>query len=293
MLRTRIVTAVLLLAVLLPALFLLPRAGWVLFTLAVALVALWEWTRIAPLPGNAGRAFLAASTLLGVALSSFLVQSPIGEPGTPSAWIARTGFALATLFWLAAAPWWLRSRWRPRQPLLLAGTGWIVIFPTWFALIAHRENGPWFLLALMAVIWIADICAYFAGRRFGRHKLAPEISPGKTWEGVYGAIAGVVVYAAACSAIVLRIEGAATISGARVLAVLVLAFVVLAGLSIVGDLFESWLKRGSDHKDSSNLLPGHGGVLDRIDALTPTVPVAPILALPLADVMQALARAGR
>ncbi len=294
MLRTRVITAAVLLAVLLPALFLLPAAGWTVFTFAIAMVALWEWTRIAPLPDGAGRAFLALSLAVGAALCYSLVTRPASALVDCASWITQTGFVLAALFWFLVAPWWLRYRWRPRQPVVLAVSGWIVVFPTWLALVVHRQTGPWFLLALMAVIWVADICAYFAGKRFGRHKLAPQISPGKTWEGVAGALAGVVVYAWVCVWLIAHLEGPAlAVPVAAMLPAYALMFVLLAGLSIVGDLFESWMKRGSGHKDSSNLLPGHGGVLDRIDALTSTLPVAALLGPPMQELIAYLGRAAR
>ena len=122
---------------------------------------------------------------------------------------------------------------------------------------------PAFLLGVMAVVWIADTAAYFAGRRFGRHKLAPTISPGKTWEGVAGAFCALALYAGALSMLV----------GMPLLS-LGLMVSGLLYLSVLGDLFESWIKRVSGMKDSGNILPGHGGVLDRIDALTSTLPIA-------------------
>jgi phosphatidate cytidylyltransferase len=138
-----------------------------------------------------------------------------------------------------------------------------VLLPALLAVVQLRQLGALALLALMAIVWVADITAYFAGRAFGKRKLAPSISPGKTWAGAYGAVAGVVGYGLAASAIV-DLPGPA---------VLIPVLVVLTVLSIVGDLFESLLKRQADIKDSSNVLPGHGGVLDRIDSLTSTLPL--------------------
>jgi phosphatidate cytidylyltransferase len=158
--------------------------------------------------------------------------------------------------------------------------GWLVLWPTWLALVLLREASPWLLLALAALVWVADICAYFAGKRFGRRKLAPRVSPGKTWEGVIGALVGVVVYGAILVAVAAGREdslGPLLARGAGVPAVSVM--VVLAAFSIVGDLFESWMKRGAGLKDSSALLPGHGGLLDRIDALTSTLPLAALALL--------------
>jgi phosphatidate cytidylyltransferase len=141
--------------------------------------------------------------------------------------------------------------------------GVAVLLPTWAALLYLHARGPGVLLGVMAIVWIADTAAYFAGRYFGRHKLAPVISPGKTWEGVAGAFVAVALYAAALS----------TVVGMPLLSLLVMVSGLLY-LSVLGDLFESWIKRVSGMKDSGTVLPGHGGVLDRIDALTSTLPVA-------------------
>ena len=130
----------------------------------------------------------------------------------------------------------------------------------------------------MATVWIADTAAYFAGRAFGRRKLAPAISPGKTWEGVYGALAAVAAYALALWPAARR-AGGFDDSGIAPLAGWIAAALVLAALSVVGDLFESLLKRQAGVKDSGSILPGHGGILDRIDALLAAMPAAALLSL--------------
>jgi phosphatidate cytidylyltransferase len=139
----------------------------------------------------------------------------------------------------------------------------VLLLPTWAALLYLHARGPGFLLGVMAVVWIADTAAYFSGRRFGRNKLAPSISPGKTWEGVAGAFCALALYAGALS----------MLAGMPLLS-LGLMLSGLLYLSVLGDLFESWIKRVSGMKDSGHVLPGHGGVLDRIDALTSTLPIA-------------------
>ncbi len=293
MLRTRVITAIILLLVLLPAVFWLPEPGWVVFTLAIALVALWEWTRIAPLTGAAGAVFLGLSAVAAAVFGYAFIAHPYSPTLTPAYWLAQTGFTLSALFWFLVAPWWIRSHWRIANPWLLGLVGWIVVFPTAFALIVHRQTGPWFLIALMAIVWVADIAAYFAGKRFGRHKLAPAVSPGKTWEGVAGALLGVSLYAAGCVMLIGHLQNGSVGAALPMLPGFVLLFVVLAALAIVGDLFESWMKRGVGVKDSSNLLPGHGGVLDRIDALTSTLAVAPLLAYPMHDLLRMLETASR
>jgi len=143
--------------------------------------------------------------------------------------------------------------------------GWLVLMPFWHAM-TWLQASPGRLLAAMGLVWTADIAAYFAGRAFGRRKLAPAISPGKTWEGVIGALAAVMVYGIVIAAIAPAYSG-------QLLAGLIWA-VVLTGVSIEGDLFESWMKRLAGLKDSGALLPGHGGLLDRVDALCSTVPLA-------------------
>jgi phosphatidate cytidylyltransferase len=150
--------------------------------------------------------------------------------------------------------------------------GALVILPTWAAMTALHAVSVWLLLAAMALVWVADIAAYFVGRAFGKHKLAPAISPGKTWEGVAGAVAGVMVY----GTIVLNFS---PLAGKVPLAtpLVVLLLLLLTAVSVMGDLFESLLKRQAGIKDSSNLLPGHGGVLDRIDALTSALPLAALI----------------
>jgi phosphatidate cytidylyltransferase len=148
---------------------------------------------------------------------------------------------------------------------LLAATGWLVLFPTWFALMDFHAMRPALLFGLMAVVAAADIGAYFAGRAFGRHKLAPSISPGKTWEGVVGGLLAVALY----GALWLLLESTLTVPFPGFILLL-----AMASLSVVGDLFESWLKRQAGIKDSGHILPGHGGVLDRIDGLTSALPLA-------------------
>jgi phosphatidate cytidylyltransferase len=143
----------------------------------------------------------------------------------------------------------------------------LLLVPTWLALLRLQEQ-PWVLLAILGVVWVADSAAYFAGHQWGRRKLAPAISPGKTWEGVAGAAVAVAVYHAA----VWIFGFAPAAPGLGLFAALLVA--ILFPLSIIGDLFESWIKRQAGVKDSGRLLPGHGGVLDRIDALTSTLPLA-------------------
>lgn len=270
MLRTRVITAVMVLVVLLGMLFFAPAGGWSLFMLAVALLACWEWSRLSGLRPRGQSIYLFLSGALGAAFWVMYER----DPGGVFAEAAGRAFLCSAVFWIAFVPLWLARLARP-SPFACAIAGWLVMWPTWFAFVALRDAGPWLLLAVAALVWVADIAAYFTGRAFGRHKLAPAISPGKTWEGVYGALAGVAVYGALLAWLAhsrpLPIS-ALFASGSQ--ALIIGAMLALAAFSIIGDLFESWMKRGAGLKDSSGLLPGHGGILDRIDALTSTLPLA-------------------
>jgi phosphatidate cytidylyltransferase len=270
MLRTRVITAVAILPVVLGMLFFASSAVWALFVLAIALTGCWEWSRVSRLTARAQAVYVALSAAVGAALWLLYVR----EGGSVFLRVASVGFCLAALFWIVAAPSWLAKKLRP-PPGVCAAAGWLVLWPTWLALVVLRDASPWLLLAMAALVWVADIAAYFAGKAFGKHKLAPAISPGKTWEGVAGGMAGVVVYGLVLCWIAHVYATPLTPIFMPAFGVPALAAMIgLAALSIVGDLFESWMKRGAGLKDSSGLLPGHGGILDRIDALTSTLPVA-------------------
>ena len=278
MLKTRVITAVAILVVVVGMLFFANAPLWSLFVLAVALAAAWEWSRLCGLTSAGQSVFLALSGAAGAA--SWLAYLRF----TPSefAALAAAAFAVAALFWILVAPLWLARLARP-GPAVCALAGFAVVWPTWFAFVLLRGASPWLLLAVAALVWIADIAAYFAGRALGKRKLAPAISPGKTWAGVGGALAGVVAYGLLLAWIAARGDTPlspyfAPAGGIPAIA----AMVALTALSVVGDLFESWMKRGAGLKDSSNLLPGHGGVLDRIDALTSTLPLAALAILAVA-----------
>jgi phosphatidate cytidylyltransferase len=269
-LRTRVITAVLILLLLLGMLFLVPAIVWSVFVLVIALLGCWEWSRMSGLASAGQAAYLALSGAIGAALWLLYARAP--DTWFVSA--ASVAFIVAALFWIVLAPLWLANKARPSPPVC-ALAGWVVMWPTWFAFVVLRDASPWLLLAIAAVIWVADIAAYFAGKRFGRHKLAPAVSPGKTWEGVMGALAGVLVYAfILCFAATAYATPVSAIFAPAHGLPAILGLLLLAPLSIVGDLLESWRKRGAGLKDASRLLPGHGGNLDRIDALTSTLPVA-------------------
>jgi phosphatidate cytidylyltransferase len=260
MLRVRIITALALLASFLVALFLLPKPAVAVVFGALAGVMAWEWAGLMNIdrPGR----FLFAGVVLVSCLTAY------NEPAFayPKLWM------LSGVFWLVLAPLWLWRGWRMSSNDM-AGylTGWLLIVPTWAAMLAIQDRNPWWLFAVMALVWVADISAYFAGRAWGRHKLAPTISPGKTWEGVIGAVAGVAVYSIA-AALVAGLSPVAEIRWAPML-------VALTAVSVIGDLFESMIKRQAGVKDSSQLLPGHGGFLDRLDSQTSILPLAALILL--------------
>jgi phosphatidate cytidylyltransferase len=275
MLATRIVTALILIALVLAALFLLPTRAWGVVTLAGIGVGAAEWANLAGYRRGVWLTFVAGALVMGLNL----LFSPLArfDQGWPDGVVlAVCGPAVA--FWILAMPGWLHGQWRPRSPLLLAVVGWLVLIAAWVALVELQGRSPWLALAAMAIVWIADIAAYFTGRAFGRRKLASAISPGKTWEGVYGALAAVAIYAAALVPFA-RAAGYPREPGLPEIALWLFLALVIAALSVCGDLFESLLKRQTGVKDSGTLLPGHGGMLDRIDALLPALPLAALLAL--------------
>jgi phosphatidate cytidylyltransferase len=257
-LSLRILTALVLIGALGVVLFALSAtAAAVAFALVAALAA-WEWTGLMK-KDRPARLMYAALLLL------FCWQLRVGAPE-----LLPGLLFIATGFWILLAPAWLRRGWSlAGNDFVAYALGLLVLLATWAALLALYALGPWLLLAAMALVWVADIAAYAVGRAWGRHKLAPRISPGKTWEGVAGALVGVLIYG-----IVIWL---ATPVAQRPPGPWLLALPVLTAVSIVGDLFESLLKRQAGVKDSSNLLPGHGGILDRIDSLTATLPLAALM----------------
>lgn len=275
MLKTRIITALVILPILLIALFALPDWVWALFTLGIVLAATWEWSRLSKLAGSRAAGYQLLTALASTAvLLAYINGSVAGITFEFLKWVC---FSLAAIFWLLVVPVWLARTWKSPSPVLTGLVGWLVIFPTWLAFLSLHDLGPWVLLSFAAIVWVADIAAYFVGRRFGTRKLAPSISPGKTVQGAMGAIAGVTLYFFLWQYLS-SLAPAESNGWARNLHshgwMLFAAFVVLSFFSILGDLFESWMKRCAGMKDSSNLLPGHGGILDRIDALTSTLPLA-------------------
>lgn len=272
MLRTRVITALIMLIVFGSALFYFPPLGWLVFVAIVCALAGWEWGALCGWSGGARRVY---GGCVGLAAGAMAWPFSVGA-GENATQILLVGFAISTVFWFLIAFAWLKARWNLGGGAAAAVVGLVVLVPTALALVFLRALNPWALLAAMALVWIADIAAYFSGRAFGRRKLAPSISPGKSWEGVIGAIIAVEVYGAA-----LVIGTSLEFSVAQMIVVAV-ALAALTGVSVAGDLFESMLKRQAGIKDSSNLLPGHGGILDRIDSLTSTLPLVALMLLVVA-----------
>lgn len=173
-------------------------------------------------------------------------------------------FVLTAFFWIVLAPLWMRRGVQPSQSVWIGAAGFAVLVPAGLAMVRLE---PLVVLLVLVLVWIADSAAYFVGRAWGRRKLAPSISPGKTWEGVAGGLIGAALYA-----IILAFF---TDRGAWL--ALVVTALLLGMVSIVGDLFESAVKRQAGVKDSGSLLPGHGGILDRIDSATAALPLAALL----------------
>ena len=272
MLRQRVITALVLVALLLGALS--SQRTWLFAALTLALIAAgaWEWARL-------NQAAAVPALWWGAALAG------AGAMALAAGWASRAPNSvwwMAVLLWVAGGALALRrgpSAW-PQLPRTLRWLlGLLALWLTWLAVAQARAIGINFLLSIFCVVWMADVAAYFGGRAWGRRKLAPSISPGKSWEGVWSGMFGVLLLAGLWMQLDRRygFDGASLFT--RLQASLgwlgsALALLALCGLSVVGDLIESLVKRAAGAKDSSRLLPGHGGVLDRVDALLPVVPAA-------------------
>ncbi|WP_339896994.1 phosphatidate cytidylyltransferase [uncultured Gilvimarinus sp.] len=280
MLKQRILTACVLAATFLAVLFFLPAGLFPAFVALIVLLGAWEWSNLSGITAMAGRLaylLLQAAALLLAALYVGIVElgSPIEPTLAQSVDDRFSHLLLAGCTWWAVALLWVQGYpsssllWGRRS--LRALMGFFVLVPAWigFSYVRLQDNGAWLVLMIVAVVAAADIGGYFVGKRFGKRKLAPAVSPGKTWEGFLGGIGANILFALV---LWLTTENAL---------LAVLALVVPTSLvSVLGDLLESMVKRERGIKDSSALLPGHGGVLDRVDSLTAAAPVfALVLAL--------------
>ena len=278
MLKQRIITAVVLLAILLPALFWPSAAPFAAIALVLIAAGAWEWARL----NGFGQAASLLTAALCLALCGASWYAGLLERPLPLVW------SIAGALWVLVGAWLLRAGvagWSGNARALRLAGGVLALWLAWLAVAQARVIGINFLLSILVLVWVADIFAYVAGRTFGlkftRNKLAPAISPGKSWEGVWGGMAGVLVLALAWTAADRAWQAAVPSLYTRLAGtswwLLVLAALFLAAMSVVGDLVESLVKRSAGAKDSSKLLPGHGGVLDRVDALLPTLPLAMML----------------
>ncbi len=278
MLKQRIITAVLLLAILLPALFWPSPMPFACVVLVMLAAGAWEWGRLNGLSQAGAWACMAAC--LALCLLSWWAGL-VGR-SLPLLWVA------ASALWVLGGAWILHrgvAGWPGVPQALRLFVGIAALWLTWLAVAQARVIGINFLLSIFVLVWVADVAAYFAGRAFGlkftQRRLAPAISPGKSWEGVWGGMAGVLLLALAWrqadATWQAPVHSLYTVLAERGVGLLVIAVVFLAAMSVLGDLLESLVKRSAGAKDSSRLLPGHGGVLDRVDALLPTLPLAMML----------------
>jgi phosphatidate cytidylyltransferase len=272
LLKQRIITAVVLVLLILGALA--ADSAWPFAALTLVLIAAagWEWGRLNQAPGALSLAMGGALALAG----GFVLASPWAHAVPTAVWWA------AALLWVAGGAVALRAG-PAAWPQLPRGARWVLgllgLWAAWLALTQARMAGINFLLSVLALVWAADIAAYFAGRAFGRRKLAPSISPGKSWEGVVGGMVGVLALALLWTQLDARLALDSASVYTRLVqqlgwALTLPVLLALSGMSVVGDLVESLVKRAAGAKDSSRLLPGHGGVLDRVDALLPVLPLA-------------------
>lgn len=263
MLKTRILTALILAPIAIIGIFFLPPLGFAIFTGVAITLGAWEWANMAGYSSDPAR--LGYAALVAVVLAAVYQV-----PTLLLLWLGVVWWVLALLMvrsYPAGSPVWGGS---PARAVM----GLLVLVPAWVGLNHLRngtllfgdvDNGLVAILYVFLVVWVADIGAYFAGRAFGRAKLAPRVSPGKSWAGVWGGLAAVGLLA-----VVAGLLAQATMIDT---VLLLLASMLVAGISVVGDLLESMLKRFRGIKDSSQLLPGHGGIMDRIDSLTAAIPI--------------------
>ncbi|OGI41682.1 MAG: hypothetical protein A2140_04280 [Candidatus Muproteobacteria bacterium RBG_16_62_13] len=268
MLKTRILTALVLIPLLLAALFWLPSSMIAVLFGAIILIGAWEWGTLTGFRGGQRIAYVASVMVLGVLAVTPITVLALGQIPVM---VLLVNFGVVLVFWLAA----LFSLIRGRTDSFLfhsvpgrALSGFFVLVPAWqAAVLLHAQDldQPALLLFLFLLVWGADTFAYFAGHMFGRHKLAPGVSPGKTIEGVAGGMLAVLLLAILAGVYVWHHDGVKLLSW-------VLLCLAVGLISVLGDLVESKVKRVAGVKDSGAIVPGHGGVLDRIDALTSAAP---------------------
>ena len=263
MLKQRLISALIMIPLVVLAVLKLDVSWFALLTAAAMLLAAWEWGGLVPLPGRVTRLAYLVFTFALIALS----------------WrAARSEVFVDTVLWMAMA-WWLFVLFWITRPTLGSGRsgtqslarailGWGLLASTWLSLVvlhSRPDQGPHWVLYLLVLVWVADSGAFFAGRQFGRTKLAPQVSPGKTWEGVFGGLI-------ACSLFAFGYAHFIDLQGLALTGFMLVSLVTVL-FSVAGDLLESLLKRQLGIKDSGTMIPGHGGILDRVDSLFAAAPV--------------------
>jgi phosphatidate cytidylyltransferase len=271
MLKQRIATALVLVAILALVLTVGAPYGFPLFALAMVGIVIYEWLLL-----------LTWGRIVAIAIAVVMMAVLwLVDASADSLSIATGVSIVATLAWGALSAGLFATGRFPASDRFRSGYSVLALLlpaACWFALVAAYRHGLVYLVSILAIVWAADVAAYFAGRAFGRRKLAPAISPGKTWAGAIGGTLAALAVAVVCCAVRGLSDSFFAAIGQRWSIGVVLAVAgAMAVVSVVGDLFESQLKRQRGVKDSSHLLPGHGGVFDRVDALLPIVPIALLL----------------
>lgn len=260
MLKLRIISALVLVPLVIWVIFGLDNTGFAVAMLVVMSMCAWEWSRFIPLRTILFQVIYTLAAILIVALVWQYAAHPV---------LVKSILWLALLWWLFALLWITRPAYfvdGPAAWIVKGIAGWLLMSSCWLALVVlHGQNGPYWVLFVLSLIWVADSGAYFSGRQWGRRKLAPQVSPGKTWAGVYGALIACGLYA--------LIAGWLFNLSAKDIPGFLLVCMLTVLFSIAGDLLESLLKRHQDMKDSGQLIPGHGGILDRVDSLLAAAPI--------------------
>lgn len=266
MLKQRVVTAIVIAVVFFSALFFSSPYSFSLMTAVVVVYAAWEWSNLAGFSRKLIRLFYALSLAVLLIVSGYVLG--LSDSSTLDLAVGKT-----LMSWLV--PWWaIALLWVQGYPssALLWGSSWaraligyLVIVPAWLAMVIliHANQGEWLIMIVVLIVAFADIGAYFSGRAFGKHKLAINVSPKKTWEGLVGGVVANLIFVAVLL-VALNVDHWSMLLGLVMITVLA---------SVLGDLLESMVKRHRGIKDSGNILPGHGGILDRLDSLTAALPV--------------------
>ena len=226
--------------------------------LGLSLIALVEWGHLIKLNTLQLLLYIVSIAIIGVFTVALIEIKGLHY----FFYFALFVFLIISIFWFLIVPFWFKAKCIVTNKWLMSGLGFLLIGSLWLALICAKAANPWLLLILLASIWVSDSAAYFAGKTFGKNKLAPSFSPGKTWEGVGGALIGVTLFG-------IILYQACNLKNFALFP----ALWMMTMLGVMGDLFESMLKRQANIKDSGQILPGHGGLLDRIDGNIPSLPI--------------------